>query len=399
VIRVLFFCEPCTLSHVVRPLAYARLLGADEFECHVACAYDVARHCAPGERWRFHPVSGCVTAAEFAAALARGALPYDREVIERYVQEDLRLLDEVKPDVVVGDFRLSLGISAPSRGVPYVALINAVWSPLVRRRFPVPELPITRRLGPLPAALAFPLLRPIVFAQLAAPFNRARRAHGLPPFGGLLETYSWGDFTAYPDMPELFDMAELSAAHRFLGALRFGPHVPLPDWWERVPTSRPWVYVAMGSSGRAGALPAIVEALAGLDVEIIAATSERGVAAPSRPNVWTSEWLPLDPVLARARVAIGNGGAGGVYYALHHGVPILSVPANMDQHMMAEAVVRSGAGRLVRSDRASPRRIRDATVQLLEEQAPRERARSLGSAMAARDPGAELAALLRQAGS
>lgn len=398
-IRALFFCEPCTLSHVVRPLALARLLPPDQFECHFACAYDVARHCAPGESWPFHAVHGCVTGAEFAAALARGALPYDRAVIERYVEEDLRVLEEVQPDVVVGDFRLSLGVSAPLRRVPYVALINAVWSPYVRRRFPVPELPVTRVLGVKLTELLFPAFRPIAFRGLAAPFERARRARGLPGFGGLLEAYSWGDFTAYPDLPELFDVGALPPAHRFVGALRFGPHAPLPDWWERVPTDRPWIYVAMGSSGRAGALPAICEALAALDVEILAATSERGVAAPSRPNVWASEWLPLDPILARASVAIGNGGAGGIYCALHHGVPMLSVPANMDQHMMAEAIARAGAGLVVRSDRASPRRIRDATVELLEGSAHRDRARALGSAMRARDVAADFGSLLREAAS
>src|SRR5262249_23954693 len=141
--RVLFVSEPCTLAHVLRPLAYARLLPRAEFECHVAGAADPARYGPPGERWPFHAVAGCVPSAEFVAALARGSLPYRRRVIDRYVDEDLRLLDAVEPDVVVGDFRLSLGISAPLCRVPYVALINAVWSPHVRRALPMPELPLT----------------------------------------------------------------------------------------------------------------------------------------------------------------------------------------------------------------------------------------------------------------
>ena len=394
--RVLFFCEPCTLSHVLRPLAYARLLPSREFEPHFACSYDpAARHGRPGETWPFHPVAGCVTIAEFTAALARGALPYDRPTIERYIAEDLRVLDEVRPDVVVGDFRLSLGISAPLRGVPYVALINAVWSPYVRRRFPVPELPIIGLLGVRLTSLLFPLVRPIAFAGLARPFERARRARGLGSFGGLLATYSWGDFTAYPDLPDLFDTDDLPDTHRFIGAATYGPHVPLPGWWDEVPTRRPWIYVAMGSSGRAGALPAIVEALAALEVEVIVATSERGVAAPRLPNVWTSEWLPLDSVLGRASVAIGNGGAGGVYYALTHGVPVLSVPANMDQHMVAEAVARTGAGLLVRSDRATPSGVRDATLRLLREDAFRDRAGSLARTMRETDVAAAFQRLLR----
>jgi len=385
------------LSHVLRPLAYARLLPPDEFDCQFAGAYDPAIHAPPGERLPFHPVSGCVTRAEFTAALARGTIPHDRSVIERYITEDLRLLDEVRPDVVVGDFRLSLGISAPSRRVPYVALVNAVWSPYVRRRFPMPELPVARILGLRLASVLSLLIRPIVFAGLARPFNRARRSRGLPPFGGLLETYAFGDFTAYPDIPELFEVGALPASHRFVGAIPFGPHTPLPGWWAHVPTERPWIYVSMGSSGNAGALPAIVEALATLGVEVIVATSERGVALPARPNVWTSEYLPLDPVLARAQVAVGNGGAPGVYYALHHGVPVLSVPANLDQHMVAEAVVGAGAGLLVRSERATPGRMRDAALELLRGDRYRDRARSLGATMRARDAAGTFTKLVRDA--
>ena len=48
----------------------------------------------------------------------------------------------VRPGVVVGDFRLSLSISARLAGIPYVALINAHWSPWSTQRFPLPELPI-----------------------------------------------------------------------------------------------------------------------------------------------------------------------------------------------------------------------------------------------------------------
>ena len=395
--RVLFFSEPCTLAHVLRPLAYARLLPRAEFECHVAGAVDPARSCPPGERWPFHAVAGCVPSAEFVAALARGSLPYRRRVVDRYVDEDLRILDAVEPDVVVGDFRLSLGISAPLRRVPYVALINAVWSPHVRRALPMPELPLTRFLGTRLAAALFPLFQPMAFERLARPFNRVRCARGLPPFGGLLETYSWGDYTAYPDLPELFEVVDLPSTHRFLGAVTFGPHAALPSWWDRVPTSRPWLFVAMGSSGKAGALRAIVEALCALDVEVLVATSGRSTAMPRRPNLWVSEWLPLDPVLARASVAVINGGAGSVYYALSRGVPMLSIPANMDQHMMAEVVARAGAGVLIRSEHARPARIREAVAGLLAQATFRDRSRALSAQMHGHDVGAALQGILRDA--
>jgi UDP:flavonoid glycosyltransferase YjiC (YdhE family) len=342
-------------------------------------------------------VAGCVSSAEFIAALARGTLPYTRRVIERYIEEDLRILDRVEPDVVVGDFRLSLGISAATRGVPHVALINAVWSPHVQRAIPLPEHPMTRVLGLRLASALFPVFQPIAFASLARPFDRARRARGLPALGGLLETYCSGDFTAYPDLPDLFEFRQLPSTHRFIGAATFGPAVSLPAWWDKVPSSRPWVFVAMGSSGKASALPGILDALSTLDVEVLVATSERGAVVPTRPNLWVTQWLPLDPVLTRTSVVVGNGGAGAVYFALAHGVPMLCIPSNMDQHMIAEAVVRAGAARMLRSDRASAIRIRADVVELLRRPTFRERARSLASSMRRSDVGATLQRLVHEA--
>jgi hypothetical protein len=32
-------------------------------------------------------------------------------------------------------------------GVPYLTVTNAYWSPYARQRFPMPELPLSRRIG------------------------------------------------------------------------------------------------------------------------------------------------------------------------------------------------------------------------------------------------------------
>ncbi len=41
------------------------------------------------------------------------------------MKADLALLEEIGPDLVIGDFRLSLGISCRVLGIPYVSLVNA----------------------------------------------------------------------------------------------------------------------------------------------------------------------------------------------------------------------------------------------------------------------------------
>ncbi|MFC3374324.1 hypothetical protein ACFOLJ_00110 [Rugamonas sp. CCM 8940] len=71
--------------------------------------------------------------------------------MRRYVEDDLHVFKQARPDLVVGDFRLSLSISARLAGLPYVALSNAYWSPYVRQRYPLPDIPLAR-LRPLALA-------------------------------------------------------------------------------------------------------------------------------------------------------------------------------------------------------------------------------------------------------
>ncbi len=55
---------------------------------------------------------------------------YDTATITRFVRADLAALNEVKPRLVVGDFRWSLSVSAELAGVPYVSLLNTPTTPV-----------------------------------------------------------------------------------------------------------------------------------------------------------------------------------------------------------------------------------------------------------------------------
>ena len=69
----------------------------------------------------------------FLDNLAKGRPVYDVNTLRSYVRADLALLEAVKPDLVVGDFRISLGVSARVAGIPYwtvtkLARLDAVGS-------------------------------------------------------------------------------------------------------------------------------------------------------------------------------------------------------------------------------------------------------------------------------
>ena len=379
--RVLFFAEAVTLAHVARVAVLAAALDPQRYEAVIACRESL--HALLPAGIRCLPLDS-IPSEQFMRALARGGRVYSLPTLRRYAQADSALLAAERPDLVVGDFRLSLSVSARLAQRPFAAICNAYWSPWARcTRLPLPELPMTRFL-PLPwAEAAFRLGLPASMAWHAMPLNQLRRESGLPPLAkGLRPVYTDADHVLYADVPEMHPTDGMPATHHFLGPILWEPPVALPPWWGAVPSARPWVYVTMGSSGRAAVLGGVLSAFGDLPVAVLAATAsdERLSALPS--NVWAARYLPGTEVSRRSAVVVCNGGSLGCQQALAAGVPVLGIASNMDQFMNMAALERAQAGILLRADRLSAASLRAALQRLLTEPRFRAGAAALGQALA-----------------
>jgi UDP:flavonoid glycosyltransferase YjiC (YdhE family)/uncharacterized protein (DUF2141 family) len=308
-------------------------------------------------------------------AVRSGRRLYDERTLLRQVDEDLTVFRDVRPDLVVGDFRWSLAVSAQVFGVPHAALINAYWSPYaVRTVFPVPDHPILRLLGERTTAKYFPVALPHVFSRFAEPLNDARRAHGLPPVGSLLEVLTHGDFVLYADPPELVPTPSAPPTHEHIGFVPWAPDAALPAFWSAIPKDRPVVYATLGSSGSLDTLPLVVEALGGMDVTGLVATAGRKTLTRLPENVFAADFLPGDLAAQRSALVISNGGSSTSYQALAEGVPVLGRASNLDQYLAMTAIEASGAGQLVRARSATADGIRAAAVALMGSASTRQAA-------------------------
>ena len=376
--RILFMAEAVTLAHVGRPLSLAQGLAEQAYEVHFACAdgYDFCFKHAPFRRWRMDSISS----QQFLQALAKGKPVYTESTLQAYVEDDLRLLKAVRPDLVIGDFRLSLSVSARLLGIPYITISNAYWSPHVRQHYTVPSLPLT---GVLPIWLASPLfrlIRPLAFASHAGPLNRVRRRHGLPSLGGdLRRIYTDADRTLYADIAQLFAPHAMPPTHDYLGAVIWAPPVGLPDWWQRpeLSSGRPIVYVTLGSSGQGRLLPRVLHALAPLPVTVLAATAGTIRVDAVPPNAFVAPFLPGDAAARRASLVICNGGSPTSQQALTAGVPVIGIAGNLDQFLNMHGIVAAGAGLLLRADRFREATVRHAATRLLDDGQARLAARQL----------------------
>ena len=393
--KILFVAEAVTLAHLARPLALAQMLDRQRYAVHLACAPGHEAFLT-GSDAQLSLIQS-IPSAQFLAALAAGKPVYEEATLQAYVDEDLRLLSAVRPDVVVGDFRISLSVSARLANVPYVALSNAYWSPYVRQHYTVPSLPMSKLL-PIPLANAlFLAVRPLAFALHTRPLNKVRLHHGLPSLGyDLRRIYTDGDRTLYADIPEMFPAQAMPYSHSYLGPVMWSPPMELPEWWGAIPESRPVVYVTLGSSGQGALLPRVLAALASLPVTVIAATAGNAAPSPLPANARVANYLPGEAAARRASLVICNGGSPTSQQALAAGVPVLGIAGNLDQFLNMSGVVAAGAGILLRADRFDGDAVCAAAVKLIDSAEARSQAGRLGQLFRNYQPGSYLDAVLRE---
>jgi UDP:flavonoid glycosyltransferase YjiC (YdhE family) len=399
--RALFFAESVTLAHLARPLVLAQALFAE---------WQVALACAPAYR-EFVSRSGLellpldsITPAQFRTAVDRGVRFYTATTLRRYVKDDLALIRAYQPDLIVGDFRLSLSISARLAGIPYAAISSAHWSPCYRHAdYPMPVLPLTRAVGARFGQFLYNRVSGVAMRYFCRPFNQVRREYGLPELGpGLRPLYTDAEHVLYTDIPEIYPTDSLPAHHHYIGPIIWEPPVDPPPWWDKLTEVEVLGYVTLGSSGDATLLPRITSVLGGLQGVSLLATAGAFVPGTLPENIRVADYLPGAAAARRSRFVICNGGSLTAQQGLLAGVPVIGICSNMDQLLNMEAIVACGAGIILRADEVTSTSLAAAIQRVLLESGFRRAAQTLRDALSRYDAPnrfAELAASLRPASS
>lgn len=361
---ILLIAEAVTLAHFARIVSLAKSLTSSGYKIAVASDprfLDLEKSFP----FEFHPIYS-IPSSNFSQALAQGKPLYGVKDLTRYVESELVLIDKVKPNLIIGDFRLSLSVSAPLRNVPYASIVNAYWSPYADTTYPIPDLPLTKIFGVDVAQKLFNLVRPLVFALHAKPLNKVRKTYGLPSLGhDLRQAYTWADFTLFADTAEVVPTRQKPFNHYYLGPILWSTKTQLPKWWDKLPDEQPIVFITLGSSGKTDLLPMMLQALAGMPLTIIAATAGKIHLSNVPQNVFISDYLPIDIATQQSQLVISNGGSLTTYQALSSGVPVIGIAGNMDQLLNMQAIERLGAGITVRTDKITQTSIQNAVNLIL----------------------------------
>src|SRR5665647_3791703 len=320
--RILFLAEGATMAHFVRPLVLAEALDTSQYEIYF---YAPARFSAYLRHKSFILGElGTMPGERFLTNIAKGAPLFPPDVIRDYVKRDCELIRSIGPDLVIGDMRPSLPISARLEGTSCAVIMNAYWSPYAKRRSIIPSIPLTRVVPPYLLGPVYRVTEPLAFAIHVGQMNRVRKEFGIPPLPpDLRMMYTEADHVLYSDVPEFVPTSGLPKNHHYVGICQWAPPMPKPDWWQRMEDDpKPKALIALGSSGAVRALPALLRALSKLSVSVVLATSGRDMPA-NAAGMYVADLLPLTETAARCNIVVSHGGSTGVYPAIAAGTPVL----------------------------------------------------------------------------
>jgi UDP:flavonoid glycosyltransferase YjiC (YdhE family) len=376
--KILFFSHAVTMAHFSRPLKWIEGLDLELYDVYLASEKKFRRLCPP-HGVKYIDIT-CLDAVQFSEDVVRAAPMYDLKTFEKHILEDIEVMNLVKPDLVIGDFRHSLSVSCRLQNIRYVNITNAYWSPKIKIAFPLPEAPAVRKLGEklssVLLSLFLPFLLKINFFKMVYLLRKPLHRAGLS-FSDYRQVITDGDVTIYCDTPELIPLKKQSAREKFIGPMVWSMDVALPDWWPSLDPKKKRVFLSLGSSGPADSLPLIVSALAKLDVEVIVALAGKKIELPSLPNVHITDFLPIEEACEKSDLIICNGGSPMCHAALTYGVPTIGIVCNNDQLLNMAHVESRGAGRMLRFWNLSAKKITKTVQEVLENPSYAESSRKI----------------------
>lgn len=349
--KILFFAESLTLAHITRPWALASSLSDQDYDIYFAVSSLPVFLKNNMKTMQLIDLKTSIDSNLFTSCLEKATLPFTEETIYQQVQEDLLIIKNIQPDVIVGDFRLSLSISTEIAKIPYVNINNICWSPHAKQKSIVPDVELRHKWGLQLSHLFFKFGKTNIFKKLAKPFNTVVKKFGIDiKFDSILDVYCDGDRVFFADIEELVPTTQLPSHHIIGGPINFSfPNTNTVQYTD-FPVDRPIVCISLGSSGPSKLLEGIVESLSSLPINIIVSTAGKAFKELNLKNVKVEKYVSITEIARIADLVICSGGSATAYPCLTEGVPLLAIPSNLDQFQFAQALVNKGVAKLIRPE-------------------------------------------------
>ncbi len=303
---------------------------------------------------------------------------FTAQEMEPRIENEIEYFKEMKPACVLTGWCQSVMISTRAAGIPFVNVLHSTsiteyyeaelqtWpdrSNFFFLRWFFSEAQLNRKISNLILKLKLP----------AQPFNILAKKYGLKEFNNFIEVLE-GDYTLLADIPEWVGFPKIRPNVHYIGPLPFRLNAEIPRNITELPTDKPIVYLAMGSSGKPRLIAKIIEGFRDKPYRVIAPVSshikEMNLDIP--PNVIVTGFLPAHKVNTLADISVIHGGQNTVMNACLSETPIVGIGMHPEQQANLDACVRKGFAIRLSKTRVTPSAIFDAIDRLLHDSKAKE---------------------------
>ena len=307
----------------------------------------------------------------------------------RYAEPQLRrIVDEVRPDVVVED-NVVLFPALATSGAPYVRIVSC--NPLE-----MPGEGIPPRFSGLPAS------DPASWGRFREAFERTHKEtwetfnawvvdQGAAPLPYLefMPRDNAANIYVYPEEADYVGDRPLDASwHRIDSSVRLtDTEYDVPATVGDRPAGSALIYLSLGSLGGADVelMQRLVDALADSPHRFVVSKGPQGDKIRLAPNMVGEQTVPQTKVIPQVDLVITHGGNNTTTEALHFGKPMILLPLFWDQYDNAQRMDELGLGIRLRTYEFTPEGLNGAVDRLLGDSDLRHRVADIGSAIRSRD--------------
>lgn len=217
---------------------------------------------------------------------------------------------------------------------------------------------------------------PFMTIPMSANLRELWAAHGVDPPEDPIHGNVYIDISP----PSIGDASAMGLLHRVpLRPVPFAEPIGQLPAWVTEPRDRPLVYVTLGTVvyERVDVIRAVVDGLAGLDVDGLVAVGPQGsidALGPLPAGVHAVPFVPQDRLLPHLAAIAHHCGSGTMLGGLAYGIPQLALPQGADQFLNADRLAQLGAGIGLMPGQITPESAGESMEKLLNEASFRQAA-------------------------
>jgi UDP:flavonoid glycosyltransferase YjiC (YdhE family) len=352
--KVLIFSQGINLTHFFRPLILIKQLLLQDNKV-TFLLYENHQRFIPKDISEKITIDflKTVNPTRFQQNILDKTPVFSLKQLQAMIDEDLAMIDQHGPDVIIGDLRFSLAVSARLKSIPYITITNAHWSSKrVIKRIEIVDSNMGRVVDSKLFQGFFSLFHKQLLALHTIPLNLMKKKHNLRNY----ISYSYfdinceGDFTLYADHPDYSPLEEMKDCEFYIGPMEWFPPGELPSLPQKFANKERNVYINMGNMGPIKDIHNLIDACVELDLRVILGTCGRFTLPPYQEKshfIYADHFIPGDKALNLSALSISPGGVSAVYPAIKRGVYTLAIPGHLDAYLSMQGAVVNKIGEIM----------------------------------------------------